>query len=122
MLKTVALLAVFLGAPTLDPISGTWRITGDIMGNPIDQVCTFQQNDSTLSGSCTTGDGGSTDITGEVEDGKVTFRHSAEYEGQTLTIMYSGTLGSPRKIEGTVTVQPFNVRGVFNATPTPEEP
>lgn len=118
MLLTLTLLTLLHAAPAADSISGTWRITGDVAGNPLDQICTIQQNGAVLSGSCGA-EGEAVELTGEVTDGKITFSHGGEYDGQPLTIVYSGALESPQEIRGTVWVQPFDVSGVFTAKPTP---
>jgi hypothetical protein len=123
MLLTLALLSV-LNAPAADSISGTWQIKGDVVGNPLNEVCTIEQEGTTLSGSCAMEDGRTYELAGEVKEGTVTFRHGGEYEGETLTITYSGTLASPTQLSGTVDVQPYGVQGQFTASPveTPAAP
>lgn len=120
MLLTLTLLSALQLAPA-DTLTGRWQITGDVVGNPLDQVCTFQQAGTTLTGSCTSAGGPAVEVTGEVRDGAVTFQHGGEYDGQPLTVIYSGNLASPTEIRGTVDVQPFAVTGVFSARPAPEE-
>jgi hypothetical protein len=61
-------------------------------------------------------------VTGEVKEGKVTFSHGGEYEGQALTITYSGTLASPAALKGTIDVQPFAASGTFSAAPAAATP
>jgi hypothetical protein len=119
MLSSIALLAVLHLASAADPINGTWQITGDVVGNPLNEVCTIKQDGTQLSGSCTGESGQAYDLTGEVkEDGTVTFKHGGEYQGTELTIVYSGTL-TGQELKGTVNVQPFGVDGEFTATPAP---
>jgi hypothetical protein len=67
-----------------------------------------------LTGSCKSDK--TYEITGEVDDKKVTWKHDAEYEGQKITLTYTGTLDTPSKLEGDIDVQPFGVTGTFNAT------
>ena len=119
MLLTLSLLTV-LNVAAADSIPGVWQVKGDVQGNPIDEVCTVKQVGSVLSGSCIMGGSAKVDLTGEMKDGKITFQHGGDYEGQALTIIYSGTLASPKEIKGTVLVQPFGVDGVFTATPKAE--
>ncbi|GEM_PF-4406330 len=98
-------------------VAGAWNIKGDIMGNPLEAVCTFEQDGATLGGICLMG-GGEYALKGEVKDGKVTFEHSGgDYSGQALTLVYSATLAEPGKLQGDVTVDPFGVTGYFTATP-----
>ena len=121
MLLALALVSALHAAPVAaDSAAGTWKITGDIMGNPLNETCTLKQAGSALSGRCVRADDGSgTDVTGEVKEGKVTFKHGGDYPGQELTITYTGTFASPKELKGTVEVLPFNVSGTFTAAPAP---
>jgi hypothetical protein len=119
MLSTLTLLAVLHIVPAADPITGTWQISGEVVGNAFTEVCTIQQNDTKLTGSCALNGGKAGDLTGEVKDGKITFSHGADYNGDALTITYSATLSSAKELKGTVNVQPYDVNGDFTATPAP---
>ena len=120
MLLALALLTA-LHSVHSDSLPGTWKITGDIMGNPLNERCTLKQADSTLTGSCTNESGGPWDVTGEVKGGRVTFKHGGDYQGTPLTIIYAAPLGGTLK--GTVEVQPFGAQGTFTAAPaTADEP
>jgi hypothetical protein len=119
MLSTLALLAVLHAAAVADPITGTWHITGDVVGNPLDEVCTIKQDGTKLTGSCSLAGGQASELTGEVKDGKITFSHGAEYNGDALTITYSATATSATELKGTVNVLPYDVDGVFSAAPVP---
>lgn len=121
MLNTLALLAALATAPAADSIPATWQIKGDVAGNPLDVKCTFVQTGATLGGSCDMA-GTPVAITGEVKEGKITFQHGGDYNGEALTIVYAGTLASPTEIKGTVTVKPFDVSGEFTATAAPAKP
>ena len=118
MLLTLALLT----ALHADSLPGTWKITGDVMGNPLKEQCTLKQEGATLSGSCTNEQGGPYAVTGEVKDGKLTLKHGGDYQGTALTFVYSGTLASAKEIKGTVEVQPFGASGTFTAAPAPAKP
>lgn len=121
MLLTLALAAAVQVAPA-DTIPGSWRFTGDISGFALDQVCTFAQAGPALSGQCASGGGPAIDLLGEVkEDGTFTFEHPGEYEGEPLTVAYTGKVESAQEMRGTILVQPFNVTGYFTATPVPAE-
>jgi hypothetical protein len=122
MLPILTLLAALHAAPAADSVAGAWQITGDIMGNPLKEVCTLKQAGATLSGSCTNEQGGPYEVTGEVKDGKITFKHGGDYQGTALTFVYSATLASPKELTGTVEVQPFGAGGTFTAAPAPPKP
>ena len=125
MLLPVILAAALHAAPAApapDSIPGNWQITGDVMGNPLKETCTIRQAGTALSGSCTNEQGGPWPVTGEVKDGKITFRHGGDYEGNALTMVYTVTLASPKELKGTVDVQPFGATGTFTAAPAPPKP
>ncbi len=122
MLLTALLASALAAAPAADSITGTWKITGDVMGNPLNSVCALKQAAAKITGTCTNTDAADAkpvDVTGEVKDGKVTFSHGGDYQGQALTITYAGALASAKELKGTIDVQPFGVTGTFTAAPAP---
>ena len=121
VLLVSALAAAPISAPTADSVTGTWRITGDVQGNAVNELCTLKQAGAAITGSCTAESGQAYPVTGEVKDGKVTFRHGGEYQGQALTLTYSGMLAT-KPLKGTIDVQPFGVSGDFTATPAAAAP
>jgi hypothetical protein len=96
-------------------LNGSWKIHTDIAGNEGDQVCTFTQEDATLTGSCKGDDGASHDLTGKIDGKKVTWQYKSEYNGDPLTLVFAGTLDSDSAFSGTVDVQPLGVDGTFTA-------
>ena len=94
-------------------VGGAWTVRADISGNQSESNCTFTQKEADLTGTCNS-DRGSVTITGKVDG--VSGQFDTPYEGQTLTVYYSGTSQSADKITGTVNVQPMNVSGEFTAT------
>jgi hypothetical protein len=96
-------------------IAGTWTVRADISGNQSESNCTFTQKEADLTGTCNS-DRGAVTITGKVDGKTVNWQFDTQYEGQTLTVYYSGTSQSADKITGSVNVQPMNVSGEFTAT------
>ena len=119
MLLELALVSALQLAPA-DSISGTWQVKGDVVGNAIDHPCTFRQAGAVLTGSC--GEGAALPIKGEVKDGRITFQYASVYDGQAITVVFSGTLASATSLKGAINVQPFDVGGEFTATPVPAKP
>ena len=119
MLLVLTLAAALHAAPAADSLPGTWKLTGDVAGNPLVETCTIKQAGTVVTGSCTNEQGGPYEVTGDVKDGKVTFKHGGDYQGTALTIVYSGSLAAPAQLKGTVEVQPFGVSGTFTAAPAP---
>ena len=95
------------------PLTGTWQIHQNIVGNESDQTCTFTQTGNDLTGTCES-QLGSVKITGKVEDKKVSWMYKSEYNGGPLTMKYKGTLDSD-KIVGNVNVEEYGVDGDFTA-------
>ena len=109
---------LFLAAISLfaadDSLSGNWQVRQNIAGNESEQACTFTQTGPELSGSCES-TRGKVQITGKVQEKKITWSYKSEYNGTPLTVNYTGTLESG-KISGTVTVPEFSADGDFTAT------
>jgi hypothetical protein len=122
MLLTIALLSVLHTTPAADSLVGSWQIKGDVAGNPIVELCTFKQSGVALSGSCTNAEGKSYDLTGQLKDGKITFQHGGNYQGEVLTIEYAATLTSASEMKGTINVKPYEAGGEFTAAPAPPKP
>ena len=95
-------------------VAGTWTVRADISGNQSESSCTFTQKESDLTGTCNS-DRGAVMVTGKIDGKTVNWQFDTQYEGQTLTVYYSGTSQSEEKITGTVNVQPMNVSGEFTA-------
>ena len=89
------------------------------MGNPVNEICTFTQADSVLTGNCAGEDGEGALLAGKIEGGKITFWHGGDWDGQPLTIVYAGAMSAPDVLKGTIEVRPMNVAGTFTMTPAP---
>ena len=122
MLLTLALLTSLNGTLSTDSIAGTWKITGDVAGNPVNTICVMKQAGSTLTGNCSSDARGPSALTGDVKDGKVTFQYDIDYEGQPLTIIYSATATAAKELKGTIDVKPMGATGTFTAVPVAAKP
>jgi len=111
LLSTTALFA----QPT---VPGSWTITGDVQGYPVNETCTFTQDKDNITGSCKNSDGKAYDTTVTVNDNKVVFVHGGEYEGQALTLTFTGTYNDKGELAGDIDVQPLNYDGTFTAKKT----
>ena len=108
------LAAAMIQAPASRTIAGTWSLDTEVMGYTGSAVCALAQEGSKIAGKCTS-EGVDRPVTGEIAGGKYSFQHASEWEGQALTIVYSGTLDSDTALAGSMTVQPFDVAGTFKA-------
>ena len=119
-MRTLSLL-LLLAAPALAaPIAGTWKISGDVQGHPINETCSLAGEDTALTGNCV---GEKTYPTTATRKGDlVTLTHAGEYQGQALTVTFTGKLQTDGSLAGTIDVQPLNYDGTFTAardTPKP---
>jgi hypothetical protein len=96
-------------------VPGSWTITGDVQGYPIKETCTFTQGKDKITGTCTVSDGKTYDTTVTVTDQKVTLVHASEYEGQALTLTYTGVYNDKGELSGAIAVQPLGYDGTFTA-------
>jgi hypothetical protein len=115
ILFATILIASFQAANAAD-VSGSWHVTGSVSDNPIDTTCTLTQKDNALTGTCVRKDGKSVDATGSVKDDAIAWHYTSEYNGDPITINYSGKLGKDGTITGTIVVDPYNAEGDFTAT------
>ncbi len=97
-------------------VAGVWKVTGDVMGYPVDELCTFAQDGKKLTGSCKSSDSDKpAEITGDVDEKKVTWSLKSQYNGQDIVVTFKGTLEEPTQFKGDIDVQPLNVGGTFSA-------
>ena len=96
-------------------IFGSWTVTGDVQGYPLNETCVFTQTKDKISGPCTNSDGKTYDATVTLTDQKVVFVHGGEYQGQALTLTFTGTLNDKGELSGDIYVDPLAVDGTFTA-------
>jgi hypothetical protein len=118
LLALTLLTALHAGTPA-DSIKGSWSLKGDVVGNPFAEVCEINQTGASLAGSCVDAKGATQMVTGQVKDGVLTFQHGGDYDGQELTLIFSGKLETPTKLTGTIEVKPFSATGTFTGEPAP---
>jgi beta-glucosidase len=116
LLKTAAALGVLVALPiAAADMSGRWKISGEVAGNPIKADCLFAQDGTKFTGSCkATPAAPEWKVEGLVNDPKVIFHHDVDYEGATYTLNYSGKFESDTTIKGDIDVG--GTGGEFTAT------
>jgi arylsulfatase A-like enzyme len=95
-------------------LTGEWRIAGSVQGFPFNVTLRLVQNGNQLSGISLASQK-SYPLTGAVDGRKVVFAHDSEYQEQTFTILWSGTLGADGAITGNASLQPLGTTGTFTA-------
>jgi hypothetical protein len=94
--------------------AGSWKITGDVVGNPVNSTCTFTVNgEGRVGGTCTVPTG-ETPVTGEVKGQTLTFEIGATHEGTDYVLVFTGAAQSPTAMKGTIDVS--GTPGEFTAT------
>jgi hypothetical protein len=117
MVLLFATVAAVAPAADYASLTGKWILHYSISGNDGDLDCTFNQTDQDITGACKH-EAGNVSVTGKVQDKGVTLQYKTEYNGEELTVIYTGKFESAEKISGTVMVQPMGVEGDFTATPS----
>jgi hypothetical protein len=120
MLFTLAILGTLNAAAPADSLGGTWNLSNEVQGVSWTEVCTFKQTGAAMGGSCVGDAGVPVAITGEVKGDSVTFQHPSEYQGQAITIVFSGVIEKPGALtKGSIFVKPLDAAGNFTAVKEP---
>ena len=96
-------------------IAGNWTITGDVQGYPVNEKCTLTGSDDKLAGSCTS-ESGKYDATGSLAGETLTIKHGGQYQGQALTLTFTGKLRADGSLSGNIFVAPLGYDGSFSAS------
>jgi hypothetical protein len=109
-----ALLAIaavlFSGAAFADDLAGAWKISGDVVGNAIDAVCTFAGSGDKTTASCVGQSGPGAAAPVKIADKSVTW----VWDAGEATLTFKGTMDTPKSMKGDIEVQ--GVTGSFTAT------
>ena len=113
LLVVVATPMLAFGAAGL---TGSYNLHSSIAGTDTDSTCSLSQTKSQLTGNCKS-DTGEVKLNGTVDGKNVTFKVNTEYNGQPLTITYTGTLDDSGNVQGDVDVEPMGATGDFKLSP-----
>jgi hypothetical protein len=117
-LSILIVLAAMTALAADRTMTGTWKISINVAGESHETVCTFQQADGKLTGTCK-GESGEGALTGQVEAEKITFQHQVPYNGDTLTLTYTGAFSSDTELKGDINVSPYDITGDFTGQKVP---
>jgi len=96
-----------------NPFAGTWKITGDVAGNPVISTCTFSVDGTgKVGGTCVTA-AGESKATGDVKGPTLTFQIGVTHQGTDYVLVFTGTSESPTAMKGTIDVA--GAQGEFTA-------
>jgi hypothetical protein len=84
-------------------VSGTWKATADMGGQPMERTFVFKQEGAKLTGETTSSMMGKSAITdGKVEGDTITFTIKADMQGQAMTLTYKGKVVSATQLKFSV--------------------
>lgn len=118
MTKSVfAFCIAVLAAATLSAapdVAGTWKVDGDVYGNPVKFDCALKQDGEALAGTAKFEDGKEVPVTGSLKENTATFEFDTESQGSTYHLVFTGTIGDDGGMKGSIAVA--GVEGTFTAT------
>ncbi|MDX1395600.1 MAG: hypothetical protein R3195_14550 [Gemmatimonadota bacterium] len=97
-------------------VSGKWNLevtTGQGITNP---SLTLEQDGQDLTGHYSSQTLGEVDFTGTVEGSTVTIAFDARVQGQTIPVVYVGTVKEDGTMSGTIDLAAGAITGTFTAT------
>lgn len=113
LLFSLAIASVVLAA---DPsLTGAWKVDSDTAGNLNSATITLKQDGNKVTGTMKGAEGNEVALKGEFDGKKVTWSYEAEWSGNKLTIVHTGTLNADGSMSGSIEVQPMGVEGSFTA-------
>ena len=117
-LALLAAAAGVAGAADTTSLAGKWNFHYNIQGYEEELECTLTQDGQNVSGPCKSSEAPDTPLamTGKVEAKQVTLQYKTTYNGDDLTVVYTGKLETAEKVTGTVDVEPMGASGDFTAT------
>ena len=99
--------------------TGTWKIDGNVMGNPVTMTCVLTEAEHKLAGTCTGAGEDRTPrtLTGTATPKGVNWRFDDQFQGQPISFSINATMSADgAKMNGTLSIAPMNVGGDFVAT------
>jgi len=113
-------LLVFVATPVFAfgaaGLTGSYNLHSSIGGTDSDSTCSLSQTENKLTGSCKS-DTGELKLAGTVDGKKVIIKVNSEYNGEPLTVTYTGTLDDSGNVQGDADVEPMGVTGEFKLSP-----
>jgi hypothetical protein len=111
-------LAAAQAAPTAPSLTGTWTFTVTTDAGAGTPTVTLTQKADSLTGHYSSTTFGEQDLKGSVTSRDFTFQFNADVGGQSLSVVYKGTIESADALKGTVTFAGVGA-GTFTAAKKP---
>ena len=97
------------GVALADDVTGAWKITGDVVGNAVETVCTFAGAGAKMTAACVAGDKASPAAPVTVSGKDVSW----DWATDQATLTFKGKLDSDKSMKGDIEVS--GVTGSFTA-------
>src|SRR5882757_7261554 len=115
-MKLLGLIFILAAIPaTASDVTGVWRVSGTLGGNPVSALCNLKQQADVLTGSCKLDDNQVVDVIGTVNGDHAMWQSSLDNGGTMLIISFEGTVSSASEMKGQLFVDPFEIQGDFTA-------
>jgi hypothetical protein len=108
-LLAVAATVLFSGAAFAEDLAGAWKISGDVVGNAVDTICTFAGSGDKTTAACNVDGKPGAASPVKVADKSVSW----DWDAGQATLTFKGTLDTPKTMKGDIEVQ--GVTGNFTA-------
>ena len=102
-------------AQTAD-VAGDWTLTVSTDNGITNPLLTLVQDGESLTGHYSSEALGENDVTGMVDGSTVTIRFMADLQGQSVSVVYSGTVDAEGKMSGSLDIADGLLGGTFTAT------
>src|ERR1700755_2214373 len=104
-MKLLSLIFIVAAIPaTASDVTGVWRVSGTLGGNPVSAICNLKQQADVLTGSCKLDDNQVVDATGTVDGDQAMWQSALDEGGTTLIISFQGTVSSASEMKGQIFV------------------
>jgi hypothetical protein len=97
------------GAALADDVAGAWKITGDVVGNAVETVCTFAGSGDKMTASCMADGKAGTPAPLTIADKDVSW----DWDAGQAVLTFKGKLDSDKSMKGDIEVS--GVTGSFTA-------
>ena len=97
-------------------VAGSWSLSVTTDNGVTSPSMTLEQDGSTLTGRYSSDMLGDEGVRGTVDGNEVTIRFSATLQGQSIPVVYQGTLGEDDRLTGTIDIAGGMLTGTFTAT------
>jgi hypothetical protein len=97
-------------------LSGTWQLAVNTDNGLTNPTMTLSQQGTTLTGEYSSQALGVSEVRGNVDGNDVTITFTASLQGQSIPVVYSGTIAEDGTLSGTLDIADGMLTGTFTAT------